>query len=237
MPDAPRQLRVCTYYRRIIVENFVDRRETTTSYFVAFFRKIFPKFTKWDTSKYPSCSLYRDNLRNESRIIFDLKNQDRVNKEEGRKERKRRLIENKQNCDRGDACIVNQTRSRVVYDKRTRKAAILTSGFFHPSVLNSQWRSFALMVFKAIFFFFFFFIAIYTPPVKLSVEITLYFPHRWTTLLSTRDNARSTPSVSNSVQGLLKRRRRKNSLRRSSPLFIHLQTFADYFALRRPLLL
>lgn len=136
---------------------------------------------------------------------------------------------------RRHSCIVNQARSRVVHDKRTRKAAILTSGFFHPSVLNSQWRSFALMVFKAIFFFFFLHRHLYSP-VKLSVEITLYFPHRWTTLLSTRDNARSTPSVSNSVQGLLKRRRRKNSLRRSSPLFIHLQTFADYFALRRLLL-
>lgn len=89
MPDAPRQLRVCTYYRRIIVENFVDRRETTTSYFVTFFRKIFPKFTKWDTSKYPSCSLYRDNLRNESRIIFK---ESGSRKQGRRKERKKKKI-------------------------------------------------------------------------------------------------------------------------------------------------
>ena len=90
---------------------------------------------------------------------------------------------------------------------------------------------FLFFFFFFLFFFLFFFASPFIlslPPVKLSVEITLYFPHRWTTLLSTRDNARSTPSVSNSVQGLLKRRRRKNSLRRSSPLFIHLQTFADY---------
>ena len=129
MPDAPRQLRqLCcsTYYRdpsnnRRKFRGSWRERERDASIYCRFFRPPNSSRTRspLNISKIHEMGhveisvLFivsrRDHLENEIRIIFSLpylmkkKIRVAVNKKERKKEKKeRRLIESKQNCDRGD---------------------------------------------------------------------------------------------------------------------------------------